>query len=254
MRLLLFFDPAITASLFALIMIVAWRLGILASRRSGPEQVLSRFDDGGLALFGLVLAFSFAGAANRYDDRKKLVLNEATAIGDFGGTVAMLAEPDRSQLARELRDYIELRLLYGRTRFDDPAMVTLTKNTRASQNRIGALLERAIRGLNTPSVHVPLINNWSAATTAHDNRLQGNDDHIPGSVVVMLLLFGLFSTYTMGRLADGTREVSALAYVVLVSLVFWVTLDMETPRRGFLRVSQQPMQEIVQQLPSPATR
>jgi hypothetical protein len=251
MSTVLQYDPAVTATLFAIFMIVAWRIGIRMGQRAKTPEVLSRFDDGGLALFGLVLAFCFAGAANRYESRKLLVLNEATAIGDFAGTIAVLAEPERSQLARELRAYVAQRLTYGHTRFDDPAMTTLMATTRASQTRMGTLVERAIRGANTTSVHTPLINTWNALTTSHENRLNASRDHIPGSVVLMLLVFGFFSTYTMGRLADGTRRGSALAYVALVSLVFWVTMDMETPRRGFLRVSQQPMEEIATQLPSP---
>jgi hypothetical protein len=247
-------DPAVVAVSFALIMTVAWRCGIRVGRRSATDQVLSRFDDGALALFGLVLAFSFAGAASQFDTRKKLVLSEATAIGDFAGTFAVLTEPDRSDLARELRDYVELRLKFGHTKIDDPAMQTLLRSTRASQARLGTLVARAIRGLNTPSVHVPLINSWNAVTTAYENRLQGLRDHIPSSVIVMLLVFGLFSTYTMGRLADGARNRSALGYVALVCMVFWVTLDMETPRRGFLRISQQPMEEIQAQLPAPAAQ
>jgi hypothetical protein len=58
----------------------------------------------------------------------------------------------------------------------------------------------------------------------------------------------------MGRLADGTRRGPALAYVALVSLVLWVTLDMENPRRGLLRVSQQPMEEVQANLPTPLAR
>lgn len=252
MRLLLSLDPAATAALFALLMVTAWRLGIWVGRRSGTEQVLSRFDDGALALFGLVLAFSFAGAAGRFDSRKKLVLNEATAIGDFAGTIAVLAEPERSELARELRHYVALRLSYGHTRFDDPSMPELTAETRATQGRLGSVVERAIRTGNTTSVHNALITTWNATTTAHENRLQANADHIPGSVLIMLLVFGLFSTYTMGHLTEGTRQAPALGYVAFVALVSWVTLDMETPRRGLLRVSQEPMAEIQAQLPSPA--
>ena len=254
MELLLYFDPTITACFFALLMTAAWRLGIWVGKRSVAAQVLSRFDDGALALFGLVLAFSFAGAAARYDYRKKLVLNEATAIGDFVGTAAVLAEPQRSQLLSEVRDYVAQRLTYGHTRFDDPSMPALLENTRASQGRLGALTSLAIRDANTPTVHAPLMNNLNALTTAYDNRWQGQLDHIPGSVAFMLLVFGLFSTYTMGRLADGTRQGSALGYVALVALVFWVTLDMETPRRGLLRVSQQPMEEVQANLPTPSAR
>jgi hypothetical protein len=37
-----------------------------------------------LALFGLLVAFTFSGAANRYDHRRELIVNEANAIGMSG--------------------------------------------------------------------------------------------------------------------------------------------------------------------------
>src|SRR5262245_34580343 len=97
MRFVLQFDPALTATFFARRMALAWRVGIKVGNRSETDRVFSRFDDGALALFGLVLAFDFAGASARYDARKKLVLAEATAIGDFTGTAVMLEEPQRNQ-------------------------------------------------------------------------------------------------------------------------------------------------------------
>jgi hypothetical protein len=251
MTLFLRYDAGLTACVFAALMVAGWRLGAYLARRAAAPLSLSRFDDGALALFGLLLAFCFSGSAARYDARKKLVLDEATAIGDFAGTAAVLAEPERGQLLREVHGYIAQRLVFGDMRYDDPNLLSLMARTRASQGRIAALVARAVRTLNTTTVHVALVNNLNAMTTAHDNQLQGLREHIPESIVGMLLAFGVFSTFTMGRLPDNKRPEPAIAYIALVALVFWVTLDLEMPRRGLLRVSQQPMQEVLENLPAP---
>jgi hypothetical protein len=199
-------------------------------------------------LFGLLLAFCFSGAAARYDLRKRLVLNEATAIGDFAGTSSLLAEPEHTQFAREVKGYVALRLTFGQLHLDDAQMPALLSRTRAAQDRICALVAQAVRNLNTPSAHEPLIDNMNEFTTAFENRLQGLRDNIPESIVAMLMLFGVFSTFTMGRVAEGTRRGSALAYIALVALVFWIILDLEMPRRGWLLVSQRPMEELAAHL------
>jgi hypothetical protein len=251
MTFFLKYDAALNACFFAVLMVAGWRLGVNIGLRSSKAQAMSRFDDGALALFGLLMAFCFSGSAARYDVRKKLVLNEATAIGDFAGTTAVLAEPERSQLMRELRSYTAERLVFGHMRMDDPGLPALMARTRAAQARIGVLVRQTVRSLNTTTVHVALVNNLNAMTTAHENQLQGLRDHVPESIVAMLLAFGVFSTFTMGRLVDGGRPGPALAYITLVAMVFWVTLDLEMPRRGLLRVSQQPMEEVAAQLPAP---
>ena len=65
----------------------------------------------------------------------------------------------------------------------------------------------------------------------------------------MLVLFGVFAAYTMGRLRDAQRtqaggQARTVAYALLVGLVFFVTIDLEQPRRGLLRVSQAPIEDL----------
>jgi hypothetical protein len=132
--------------------------------------------------------------------------------------------------------------------FDDAKMPALLSRTRASQDRLCGLVAQTVRNLNTPTAHEPLIDTMNAFTTAYENRLQSLRDSMPESIVAMLMLFGVFSTFTMGRVAEGTRRGSALAYIALVAMVFWIVLDLEMPRRGWLRVSQRPMQELAAHL------
>jgi hypothetical protein len=65
---------------------------------------------------------------------------------------------------------------------------------------------------------------------------------------MMLVLLGVFTTFNMGRLQDQATRNGLLriaSYAGLVALVFYVTVDMEQPRRGLLLVDQGPMQELV---------
>jgi hypothetical protein len=248
MNMFLEYDPALTGSVFGLLMFLGWLIGARMARRAQAQHTLSRFDDAALALFGLLLAFCFSGAASRYDLRKKLVLDEATAIGDFSGACSVLAEPERTQVADELKRYVALRLEFGQLHLDDAQMPALVTRTRASQDRLCALVAQAVRTLNTPSAHTSLINTMNEFTTAYENRLQSLRDSMPESIVAILMLFGVFSTFTMGRVAEGARRGSAFAYIALVGLVFWIVLDLEMPRRGWLRVPEWPMHELASHL------
>jgi hypothetical protein len=60
------------------------------------------------------------------------------------------------------------------------------------------------------------------------------------SAVVCMLLTGVHHA------AKGERSIGApLVFVVLVTLVVWVILDLNQPHRGVITVSQEPMQRVL---------
>lgn len=257
MELFIRLDGWLSAILFASLMVVGWQLGRLVRRRTSPAEdgkaPSTRIEDAGLGLFGLLLAFCFSGAAGRYEARKELLRDDAIAIGDFATTASILEDPDRADLNREIRTYVAQRMAFGPMRLDDPRMPALLEEGRASHARMGAIVRRAIAGKNSPTIHTPLLNGLNGLTSAHDKRLYGVRDHAAGSVVLMLVLFGVFTTFTMGRLHEQqeNRRRSMFrvgTYIALVALVFFVIIDLEQPRRGILRVSQVPMQELLTSL------
>jgi hypothetical protein len=93
-------DAWISAIIFSCSMIGAWWLGDW--RRSAESSEASsetarpstRIEDAALALFGLLLAFCFAGAASRYEARKQVLVDDAMAIGGLATVAGLLEEPD----------------------------------------------------------------------------------------------------------------------------------------------------------------
>lgn len=241
-------DAWVAALVFAFLMLLGWGLGATVRARIGAGAGgATRIEDGSLALFGLLLAFCFSGATNRYEVRKDLLRNDAIAIGEFVTVSSMLEEPDRKDIQAEVARYVDQRLEFGMLRLDDARFSQVVKNGQANLGRIQALIHRVIESKNTPSIHAPLLNAFNGMTDAHDKRLYGIQDRVNGSIVMMLVLFGVFTTFTMGWLHERTESAGLLricAYVALVSLVFFVTVDMEQPRRGMILVSQAPMQAL----------
>ena len=68
-----------------------------------------------LGLLGLLVAFTFAGAAGRYDSRRDLVVQEANAIGDAWARLDTLPPELQPPLRDGLRRYLAARLeTYGK--------------------------------------------------------------------------------------------------------------------------------------------
>src|SRR6516165_4838479 len=63
-----------------------------------------------LTLLGLLIGFSFSMAIGRYDQRKDFEEEEANAIGTEYIRADLLPDPIRSQVKRQLAQYLDLRI------------------------------------------------------------------------------------------------------------------------------------------------
>lgn len=247
-------DAWLSGVLFYLLMLVAWYFGRLTFRMLGAsgEEGSTRTEDAAFALFGLLLAFCFSGAAGRYEARKSYLLTDAVAIGDFATTASLLEEPMKSQIKTHVVDYVKQRLTFGQLRFDSEEMPKVIDDGRKLQGLILHDIQKVISDKNTPTLHTPLMNGYNGLTAAHDERLYGVQNHVPGSIILMLVFFGLYMAFATGRFGGNSKGVVSWirigSHAALVALVFAVIIDLEQPRRGLLRVSQVPMQDVLKSL------
>jgi hypothetical protein len=235
-------DPLELTIALLVTMFVTWELGYRFGERAdgGDASGRSRIEDAVLALLGLLLAFTFSTASTKHDRRTQLVVEEASAIGDVAGAVAMLAEPARSEIERELRDYLDVRIAMSRVPLADPAEAPLFARTRALQAELTTSIRQAIADANTPSTHVVLVGSLNEMTTAFEKRRAALRDHLPTTVVIMLGLSAAVSMFSLGHIQGARRRREHAftgLFAALVSLVFFVCLDLEQPRRGIVLVS-----------------
>ena len=84
------------------------------------------------ALLGLLIAFTFSGAASRFDERRKLIVEEANAIGTAYLRIDLLPAAAQGEMRESFRRYLDARLAAyrasagprgreGRSRACDPA-------------------------------------------------------------------------------------------------------------------------------------
>ena len=108
------FHPIAAFFLFP-IMIVLVQLG-RRFRGTHPAVCVSSAVEGAVfALFGLLLAFTFSGAIARYDDHRKIVVEEANDIGVAYLRLDLLPAGAQPVLRQDFRDYAAIR----EHRFDD---------------------------------------------------------------------------------------------------------------------------------------
>jgi hypothetical protein len=247
--ILLQVDAWVIAAVVAAAMLVGWALGLWRGRRLSAEQreaPAARLNDAVMALMGLLLAFTFSISHAKHDERRLMVVAESNSIGDFYTCASLLKEPLRGRLQGQVRDYVQHRLALAKQPLDEATIQQKLGEIQRMHDRMQALVGEAVDE-GTPVV-VPLVGTFNSVTSSHAARLAAARDRLPASIVLLLFLAAVVSMALMGRQqgVSGHREVAAsLGFIVLVSMVVWVTLDLNQPQRGLITVSQEPLQRLL---------
>jgi hypothetical protein len=237
--------------------IVVTEIGFRSGRRvlwdhpDGAKDQVTAITTGALGLLVFLMALTFVMAVTRFEARKQLVLDEANAIGTTYLRGRLLPAPEKRQVSDLLRRYVDVRLeLYGSG--EDPQK--RAKAIADSERMRGELWAQAdvLSEKRPDSVPVGLfVQSLNDTFDLRARRLVARDDHVPPTVLFVLFL----ATVTvMALVGYGNGLYGRRNFVVttllsfLVAAVTLVILDLDRPERGFIRVSQDSMQRLQQEL------
>jgi hypothetical protein len=246
--LIVFFAPILAGACET-----GFRLGHKAAERAAgnTESQLGVAAGGILAVLGLLLGFTMSMAVTRFEVRKQLVLDEANAIGTSYLRTSLLPVPDSTEIANLLREYVGVRLQYADVRGDLDRLQTSREQALHLQNEFWT---RAVAyGQKDPSPVRSglLLQSLNQVIDLESARWMAFQNHVPPTVVyvnfVVALLAIMLVGYAFGR--EGRRQVFATTMLVLaITVVLAVIVDLDQPRQGFIKVSQQPMLDLQHRL------
>jgi hypothetical protein len=189
------------------------------------------------ALLGLLVAFTFSGAASRFDDRRHLIIQEANAIGTAYLRIDLLPEAAQPNMRAAFRRYLDARLAAYRALPDlDAAYAGLARAAEIQQEIWKKAVADASGSQPATMLMLPAVNEMIDITTT---RTMASETHPP--VILFALLFGLA---LLGALLAGTAMAGAKqrSWMHMATFAFalagavYVILDMEYPRVGLIRV------------------
>src|SRR6267142_1157467 len=115
------------------------RIGVRRLAQDGDNAIagLSAVEGAVFAVLGLLLAFTFSGAASRFDARRQLIVEEANDIGTAYLRLDLLPPGAQPDLREMFRRYVELRIsAYRKLPSDIAAARADLANATDLQNRI----------------------------------------------------------------------------------------------------------------------
>lgn len=221
---------------------VGRRLGLRRLARSGANSGFGAAEGAVFALFGLLIAFTFSGAAERFNSRRVLIADEANAIGTAYLRIDLLASDDQPDVRQRFRDYLDSRLAAYRKLPDLDAVFAELKRSADLQSGIWT---RVVPATQRPGAHpnaamllLPALNEMFDITTT---RTMAARIHPPSVIYWLLFLLGLGCALLAGHAMAGDKTWSwlhAVAFAVFVAAAVYVILEIEYPRLGLIRLSE----------------
>lgn len=201
-----------------------------------------------LTLLGLIIGFSFSMATTRYDTRKNLEEAEANAIGTAYVRAGLLPEGATAAVRAQLKKYIELRLVFYRTR-DQRELQQNDSDTAQLQAEMWSAVEvpavahpspviaLAVEGIND------VLNSEGYTQAAWRNR-------IPISAWTLMMAIAVCSNLLVGYGARSARAKSGLLVILplVVAIAFLLVSDIDSPRGGFIHVIPENLASLSQSL------
>ena len=241
-------DPSMVGTstailVFAGILSFLWlgrRLGRAALERLSGLPGTESLETAVFALLGLLIAFTFSGAVERFDARRIQVVNEANAIGTAYLRIELLPASVQAPLRDKFRQYADARIGAYRKLPDLKAARSELERSQGLQAEIWSLAVVAVRSpdsaAGTNVLVLPALNEMFDVATV---RLAATQMHPPAIIFLMLVGLAFASALLAGYRSSGDKAhgwLHQLGFASIVAFTVFVILDMEYPRLGFIRV------------------
>ncbi|MCU0709980.1 MAG: hypothetical protein MUF23_16995 [Pirellula sp.] len=231
-----------------------YRIGRYRSRHSKDEREspVGAIVGASLGLLGFILAFTFGLAASRFDERRRIVVQEANAIGTTYLRAGLLPGDSTKSIRKLLEEYTDARLEVTKTR-DIPLLMQRSEELHEKLWKEG---ERVGNG-NPQSIVVGLfLESLNETIDVHAERvLIAVRNRLPTAIWISLFFVTVITMGGVGYhegLSKSRRSPAILVLVFSFSLVITLISDLDRPQDGYLRVSQEAMielQRMIQQHP-----
>jgi hypothetical protein len=219
-----------------------WWLGRRHHRLTGSSahEGLGAVEGAVFGLMGLLIAFTFTGAASRFDDRRELITDEVNAIGTAWLRLELLPEAAREQVRDLFRDYLDARITAYQDRGEDAARADARTSVEPIQRRIWERVLAAVHEDPSMPIAQMLIPPINEMFDLVETRHWVTRRHPPLAIFVILAVLVLVSALLAGfGMAKAPRQskLHVFGFAAVTAVALYLIIDLEFPRLGFVRVN-----------------
>lgn len=193
------------------------------------------------ALMGLLIAFTFSGAASRFENRRHLITQESNAIGTAYLRIGLLPEKFQSEIRSLFPRYIDIRAAtyHGH---EDPneknrkiGEATSLQKEIWQKSLIASAMPEGIPHESSIQLFVALNEMIDFVNT----REMATRNHPPIVIFLLLATLILLSALMVGynnAINQKNQYFHIAIFLISMSVASYVILELEFPRLGFVRI------------------
>jgi hypothetical protein len=201
-------------------------------------------------LLSLLLGFAMAMGLSRFDERKKLVADEAGAIATAYQRAAMQAEPVRSHAPELLREYVEARItIFSLDNQGEEQRNAVEQSTKIQQSLWNDAVATAQQNQN-PIVAL-YAQSLNALFDVDGERIEATLNRIPVDIWILLGFLALLTSLVVGYGQQHRSWFATFIPVLMVAISISLIADLDTPSSGFIQVDQHGLQSLSAELHMP---
>ena len=249
-------DPWKTLAITIAIVVAGVEIGYRVGRRQGrrPEHdspsLASALATPAMGLVGLILAFTFGWAANRYDVHRTTRIDEAQALGRVFHLADVLPPTDRDTVRTLVREYVQTSL-----EMRDVASVQRALRRRTDLNEsIWMIAAAAGHGNPTSLMIASFVASVNDVMDANLKQMViAQAGRIPLTIVLGLFVILAFTMamigYEMG-VSGRSRSPAVVPLVISIALVVFLIADLDLPFKGGVRVGNTALEKLQSEIDS----
>lgn len=202
-------------------------------------EVLSVAEGALFALLGLLVAFTFTGAYERFEARKMHIIEEANAIDTVDLRISLMAPQTQSALREAFRQYVDSRIKVYETMEELHIPKDELAKTQVLKDKLWEEAVAASKATNNQASTLLLLPAVNQLYDVANTRVAITKIHPPVVIFALLVLLAALSSFLAGYSTSGGKHFDSLyilSYIVITAFTIYIIIDLEYPRLGFIRV------------------
>jgi len=190
-------------------------------------------------VMGLIFAFTYSGAAQRFEQRRAMTIQEANAVGTVYLRIDLLAEGTRPALRDKVKRYARTLLAAYDALPDEKGFERGLAQGRALQGEIWSEVNAALRDAPPAASQllVPALNDMFDLNVAHEALVHVKTPHaILGALIVLALICCMLAGYGLAGSRAWSRYLHMVGFAFVLTLIIYIVVDYDYPRYGLIRI------------------
>ena len=231
--------------------LIGQRYGIMHSKLN-PDIQHNSIDSVVSAAFGLLafmLAFTFQIAANRYDDRKAMLIEEVKNVRTTYLRAGLLPEPFNSGTKKHLVEYVDLRVDLLQ---DNSKLHKVISDSKVILDSLWKYAEELAIQDRSSEVYALYTSSVNDLVDAYNERIiMVFVYRIPAAVIWVLFILVFLSMLVLGYQfgLSGKRSSGVIIMLaVIFAVVMFLISALDRPEMGLVQLDQNPLMTLKEQL------